>query len=249
MHPRSDWTSTPAANAHPFDPSKVEGVAVHWNGPAVPQSALTDPRSYLEGVRRYHVNTPGWSDIAYNLAADQTGDAWDLRGLAHMSGANGDTDANTRFVAVLAILGQGQEPTEAMLDGIRFAVGMTREKYPHAQAVKTHNQVRPAATACPGPHLTRAVNAGVLQPRQPKEWTDMATRAELREVIDAALASDAFKNSVRLSIEAERQEVVDAVTADITAKLANSGTTLSTSLRNNVRFAVDAELTERNLGG
>lgn len=79
-------------------------------------------------------------------------------------------------------------------------------------------------------------------------WDQMATRSELREVIDAAIDSPAFKNAVRLSLEAERAEIVDAVTADITSKLANTGTTLSTSLRNNVRVAVDAELSERNLG-
>jgi hypothetical protein len=142
----------------------VRGAAIHWNGPAVPRSALTDPRNYLEGVRRYHTSTKGWSDIAYNLAVDQTGDVWVLRGLDHRSAANGGTTVNARYVAVLAILGEGQEPTDAMLAGLRHAAGMVRDRYPHAPAVLGHVDVRPEPTACPGPHLSRAIDRGDLNP-------------------------------------------------------------------------------------
>lgn len=165
VHPRADWTKVPATDAHPLASDYVRGTAIHWNGPPVPVSALTDPRAYLEGVRRYH-RSKSWSDIAYNLAVDQNGDVWVLRGLRHMSAANGDNEVNARYVAVLAIIGQGQKPTLKMLAGLRDVVTMVRAEYPRAMFVKTHNQVRPAATACPGPDLTRAVDAGDLEPRQ-----------------------------------------------------------------------------------
>jgi hypothetical protein len=164
VHPRSDWTGVRAADSNPFTPSEIRGTVIHWNGPAVPRSALTDPRNYLEGVRRYHTSTKGWSDIAYNLAVDQTGDVWVLRGLDHRSAANGGTTVNARYVAVLAILGQGQEPTAAVLAGLRQAAGMVRDRYPHAPAVLGHVDVRPEPTACPGPHLSRAIDRGDLNP-------------------------------------------------------------------------------------
>ena len=164
IHPRSDWTAEPAADAWPLTPAEVEGVVVHYNGPAVPVSALTDPRAYLEAVRRYHTGK-GWSDFAYNLAVDQTGAVWVGRGLRHRSAANGDTDTNRRYVAVLAIVGEGQKPTRAMLAGLRTAVRLTRTAYPKALDIRGHKDVRPGPTACPGPDLTDAIRTGKLEPR------------------------------------------------------------------------------------
>jgi hypothetical protein len=164
VHPRRDWTSVPAANSNPVVRSLLDGVANHWNGPAVPRSAFTDPRSYLEGVRRFHVHDKGWSDIAYNLAVDQTGDIWILRGLDYQSGANGATDVNDRFLAILFILGEGQKPSAQMLAGGREAVAMFRAKYPTATKIVTHHAIRPDPTACPGPDLTRETNAGTFEP-------------------------------------------------------------------------------------
>ena len=164
VHPRKDWTSTKAADAHPFADQYVKGTAVHWNGPTVPKSALSDPRSFLEGVRRFHVNTRKWSDIAYNMAVDQQGGIWVLRGMAHMSGANGDTTTNTKYVACLAIIGEGQAPSKKMLASLGTVVGMVRAEYPRATQVVTHQAIRPGSTACPGPDLIKAVNSRALEP-------------------------------------------------------------------------------------
>ncbi len=167
VHPRTDWTAVKAADAHPFAAMYVKGAAIHWNGPAVPQTALSDPRSFLEGVRRFHTTTRNWSDIAYNFAVDQQGGIWTLRGMRHMSAANGDTTTNTKYVAVYAILGEGQSPSRKMLRSLGEVVGMVRAEYPRATAVVTHQQIRPGSTACPGPHLIRAVDQGTLRPPPP----------------------------------------------------------------------------------
>jgi hypothetical protein len=159
LHPRRDWTSTPATDAHPLDPAAVKGLAVHWNGPPVPEAALTDPRTYLEGVRRFHVTDRGWSDIAYNFAVDQRGDLWVLRGMHHMSAANGDTEVNAQWVAVLAIIGVGQKPSPSLLEGVKQMAAMVRREYPRGGRVTTHQAIRPADTACPGPDLIPWVTA------------------------------------------------------------------------------------------
>ena len=196
LHPRRDWTKTPAANANPVVRSRLRGLAVHWNGPAVPKSAFTDPRSYLEGVRRYHVNTKGWSDIAYNYAVDQTGDVWELRGWGYQSGANGGTRENDEYLAVLCILGQGQKPSDAMLAGVRSAVESFRVRYSTARKIVTHSAIRPDPTACPGPDLTRAVSSGALEPRPipPKENdVELTTKIKVRNP-DGTLATIPYED-------------------------------------------------------
>jgi len=202
LRPRSDWTGTKPANARPFDPELVQGVAVHWNGPSVPNSALTDPRNFLEGVRRFHVDGNGWSDIAYNMAVDQQGDLWVLRGLAHQSGANGDTATNTRWVAVLAVIGQRQEPSPRMIRGLQLAVELVRSRYPRAKRITTHAAIRPEPTACPGPDLIRAVQSGALEP--PREDDDM-TLDELVKALkdDEHPLSRQLRRHVREAVQAE----------------------------------------------
>src|SRR5207253_1145951 len=115
LHQRSEWTSTPAAGS-PWQ-AAPRGVCIHWNGPPVAKA----PALTLAADRRYHVDTKGWADIAYNLAVDQLGDVWIARGLDYRSSANGTSELNHQYVAVLALIGQGQEPTPAMLAGLRAA--------------------------------------------------------------------------------------------------------------------------------
>jgi hypothetical protein len=203
LHPRSDWTTVKAANAHPLNPDVVRGTAVHWNGPAVPASALTDPRAYLEGVRRFHVNGNGWSDIAYNLAVDQTGDLWVLRGLGHMSAANGDTEQNTKWLAVLCIIGQGQTPSARMLAGLAAAVELVRDRYPNARGITTHAAIRPEPTACPGPDLKAAVASGLTTPEDDVTEADKDDIA--RKVVDLLFGTRAagLRNQIRLALDEE----------------------------------------------
>jgi hypothetical protein len=193
IRPRSDWTSTTSGCTTEFVPSEVDGVAVHWNGTWVTLS----PDAQLRADRNFHVNTRGWCDIAYNLAVDQNGDVWVCRGLDLRSSANGSLDSNRRYVAVVALLGQNadgsavQVPTPAMLDGLRKAVEIVRWKYPQATEIKTHNDVRPSATACPGPHLTAAVHNGALNPETSDmteaQYQDLLTRvADIEAIVKGA---------------------------------------------------------------
>lgn len=180
MLPRSAWTSAPASRGALL--VAPVGVAVHWNGPPVSAAAYRGDRAavaaYLEAVRRLHTRTNGWSDIAYQAAVDSEGRLWTLRGWRRCSAANGDVIPNRRWGAILAVLGQGQEPTDAMLDGLRDAVDLFRQVHPRALQIATHNQVRPHPTACPGPHLSRAVVTGQLEPFANRE-DDTMTPAEL----------------------------------------------------------------------
>lgn len=115
-------------------------------------------------MRRYHVKNNGWSDIAYNLAVDNAGRIWDLRGLGHLSAANGDEDVNMKYLAIVALIGEGQKPTPEMLIGIRKAVRMCRIRYPRrCKEIVGHRDIRPEPTTCPGRRLYAEIGAGTFR--------------------------------------------------------------------------------------
>lgn len=161
-HPRSAWTSTASGATTLLVPAEVDGVAVHHHG-GDPIAPARVPAA-LRGWRTYHVDGRGWDDVAYNVAVDQAGGVWDLRGLRRRSAANGAEDPNRRFVAVLAILGNRETPTVEMVQGIRAVVEDVRQLYRGADAVRTHAQVRPSPTECPGAYLTKLATTGQLAP-------------------------------------------------------------------------------------
>jgi hypothetical protein len=198
---RSDWTPIPAANAHKFVPSEVDGVAIHYNGPPVSKAALTDPRAFLRGILRFHKAAPrSWSDIAYNLAVDQRGNVWDLRGLRHRSGANGDEAVNRRYVAVYCVIGKGQKPSPEMLAGVRDAVAMVRAVYPHAREIKGHRDIRHGGTECPGSDLYAALKAGAFKPQPAvKELLEMKLTDKI--TIPARYDSNDTDQDVEVTVE------------------------------------------------
>lgn len=167
---RADWTSHgPARPLTALEASQVVGMSIHWPGTTGP---IGDPGARriagrLEGYRAFHTDPEpvgrGWSDIAYNLAADQAGRIWPLRGTAWRSAANGDQATNQRYVAVLALVGPGEQPTPALCEALRV---IRREhiltRYPGARNVVGHRDVRPDPTDCPGDILERLIKAGTF---------------------------------------------------------------------------------------
>src|SRR6266542_3002954 len=118
--PRSAWGARESRGGVALVASDIDGDALHWPGMANPIDAAGDigmrrVASALRGWQNYHMDVRGWSDIAYQIAIDQAGRAWTLRGLTTRSAANGDVDTNTRFGAVLLVLAPGEDPSRAMV--------------------------------------------------------------------------------------------------------------------------------------
>jgi hypothetical protein len=159
---RRTWTSSAPGGA-PVPPGApgIEGVAIHW--PGTPRHSYWSTESKMASsfvsIRNYHM-MQGSSDIQYNLAVTRFG-VYELRGLANRSGANGSTGANKTNYSVLVLVGINDSPSEVeMLDPhIREALRLCNAYAGRNLAVRTHNDVRPTPTACPGELLTAWVRS------------------------------------------------------------------------------------------
>ena len=201
--PRSAWGArAPKEGPGLLTPSRVRGVAIHWPGSGETDSFDNDREvaDALRGWQAFHMDGRGWSDIAYQVAVSQDGDVWSLRGLREQSGANGCTEANETYVAVLLILIAGEEPSEAMKASVRDVVSDVRTIYgDDASEIKPHSVVRrvcaTGGTDCPGPAAIAAIVRGDFEPwaqptpeENPLSGVDAADAALIGKAVADALA-------------------------------------------------------------
>jgi hypothetical protein len=147
---RSEWGGRAPEARYRLDPLRVEGVALHWPGITKPIHAVPDVMAALRSWQRMHMDTNGWSDIAYQIAVDQAGNTYGLRGLRYRSGANGDADVNLRFGAFLLVVATRETPTPALIKTVRARVTAHRNLFPSSRRIVGHRDIRPEPTACPG---------------------------------------------------------------------------------------------------
>ena len=215
--PRSAWNARPP-NGGPgnLTVSRVEGAVIHWPGTGSTKVIHTKAAvaSALRGWQDYHMDTRGWSDIAYQVAVDQAGRAWTLRGLRTQSGANGDADVNERYGAVLLILVTGEQPSAAMKATTRAVIADFRKLYPHGTAIRPHSAVRPEPTDCPGDPARAAIARGDFNPGH-SEDDDMtpAQMQELKNFIEAR--SQAYALWVHKQLRRDLTAVAKAYALDI----------------------------------
>lgn len=172
--PRSRWTNT-TSNAPAARSSELVGVALHYPGQAgtigTESEAATAKR--LEGYRRQHVHGNGWKDIAYNVAVDQRGNVWTLRGVSRQSGANGTSAANRSRGAILLLLGNSESPSRAMIDGVLYAARLWDVRFKGIQYMNPHSRF--VQTACPGAKVRALLNDGhtFYMANARKRWPDV----------------------------------------------------------------------------
>lgn len=165
---RKWWGARPPKARTKLNPANVVGIALHWPAMKLPITTTEGVRSALKAWQSYHMDGRDWSDIAYQEAIDQRGNSYQLRGLRAQSAANGDTDVNERYGALLLILGPDEEPSEAMIRTVQRRIRRHRRIFPNSRRIVGHGQIRPEPTECPGPHIQRAIDRGVFDPT-PKE--------------------------------------------------------------------------------
>lgn len=241
--PRSAWNArTPRPGPGRLTASRVEGVTLHWPGMGDRHIASkASVASALRGWQDYHMDGRDWSDIAYQVAVDQAGRAWMLRGLANQSGANGDNDVNERYGAILLVVGTGEDPTPELIATTRAVIADFRALYPHGTAIKPHSAVRPEPTDCPGDQVRALITHGAFEPGAPAPTTNQedemtpAQMTELKNFIEArtqayAVANNTYTRQVlstaTKAILSELEHVDDQTAAQVEARLTDDFTKL-----------------------
>lgn len=161
--PRKLWGAR-RRRRHPgtLDPAHVVGVALHWPAMTTPVRGRRNVSRALRNWQTYHMDHHKWSDIAYQFAVDQDGHRYNLRGLKHVSAANGNTDVNRRYGAILLVLADGETPTPKMIRNTRRLVKRHRRIFKRSRHVVGHGDIRPGGTACPGPAVNRLIRDGAF---------------------------------------------------------------------------------------
>jgi len=162
---RTEWG---ARDARPgpgrLTPGRVRGVALHWPGMGGRLDTVPEVMAALRSWQTYHMDTHGWSDIAYQEAIDQLGNSYRLRGLRTQSGANGGTEQNETHGALLLVVAIGEQPSRAMIATTRRRIARFRELYPKGRRILGHQDIRPEPTSCPGPAVMGLIHAGRFRP-------------------------------------------------------------------------------------
>ena len=154
---RAAWGARPPSgpgnqlNAHP------NGSAVHWEGTQMGNPPHGECDDQVRAIQRYHMDTNGWSDIAYSIVVCVHGYEYEGRGEGKGSAANGSSSANAAWYAVCAMVGPGDPQPAALLDGIASATSRCRG-WGAGGDVVGHRDLY--ATACPGDALYAQVHAG-----------------------------------------------------------------------------------------
>lgn len=170
---RAEWGARPPEARYELDPDQVNGVALHWPGVPNPLRNVAQVKAALRGWQNLHMDTDtiaegGASDIAYQIAIDNRGNTYQLRGLRHRSGANGGTDVNLDYGAFLLVLAAGEQPSAALVATVQNRIQRFRHIFPRGLQIVGHQDVRPEPTACPGPLVMSLIRRGVFEPKEPK---------------------------------------------------------------------------------
>ncbi|KKL18404.1 hypothetical protein LCGC14_2475840, partial [marine sediment metagenome] len=69
-------------------------VVVHWGGAPGPPITKAGERRLLRGWQRFHIESRGWRDIAYNYAVGNSGTLYRLRGWNPSGATSGDFEGD-----------------------------------------------------------------------------------------------------------------------------------------------------------
>lgn len=129
------------------------GSTVHYAGGDQNVSPLLSGHTRCinlwRGYQRYHMDSRGFVDIAYNGGFCQHGYVFAGRGLGIRSAANGTNSGNYRFYAWCWIGGAGETPTKLALQALAWLVFNARAAGSAGMRVVPHSFHK--STGCPGP--------------------------------------------------------------------------------------------------
>lgn len=136
----------------------------HWNGPTLTvggQSTWDHSKcaSLVRGIQNFHMDSRGWSDIAYNFLVCPHGYVFEGRGLNVINGANGTNTGNKTSHAICTLAGEGNPFPDSEKQAYRDAVGYISAHTRAPNDCIGHRDHK--ATACPGDERYHWVHAGM----------------------------------------------------------------------------------------
>ncbi len=185
---RADWgAAKPTRSMARLDPKRVRYWTLHFDGSGA--LGLRDLRALMRAFQRYHQQTRGFADIAYNSGAGQSGDRAEGRG-AYVGG-HLLASQNAESWGCIAAIGATEVPTPALLAALREDYEAACRWAGRRLVPRGHTQWPDANKACPGTHLVRFLATLTLPPTSPASTTQedflMAlTDSEQRRILDAA---------------------------------------------------------------
>lgn len=173
IHPRSDWGARAPTSRRKVT-NLTNGWFWHWLGVGFPKSSSDE--QILQSIQRYHMDTKGWTDVAYSFAVGRDAEAYELRGW-DISGGH-TRGYNSTSMAICFLIGEGESPTPEMF---RTAWAIMAER-PEVTRLRAHRDV--GTTSCPGDEI-----AAEIINQTYKEDEDMAksyTQAEAEGIVKRA---------------------------------------------------------------
>lgn len=153
---RSQWGAAPPKRASRKD-DPGNGMAVHHLGDGLPaRTSLESAMATLRSVQQGHLNhaTENYSDIAYNMAVDQLGNIYELRGMDVEGGATYGANDTVRAVLWLGD-SDVSTPTVAALQAIAavYQTAVAKGHLINGASIGGHKDW--SSTGCPGERLYR----------------------------------------------------------------------------------------------
>jgi len=151
IHTRAEWGAAPIKGD--YDPMlPVTRVCVHHSALAAHVMSQAEVASELRRLQASHQQK--WADLGYHFVIDPSGGIWEGRNL-RWQGAHEGVGLNQGSIGIclLGNFDEGPAPAaqlgslKTLLDAIRARWSLT------AADIKTHREVRPEPTACPGARL------------------------------------------------------------------------------------------------
>lgn len=129
----------------------------------------------LRAIQRYHQDTRGWKDIAYNFLIDDDGTIYEGRGAMIADGATTGRGGKSHSICLLGNF-EKRSPTGA---AVRSWIALGQHGVANGWWVpfgRPHREAPGANTACPGDHMVElipAVNNALRNPIHPPQQEEL----------------------------------------------------------------------------
>ncbi|MDQ0989480.1 peptidoglycan-binding domain-containing protein [Streptomyces sp. V3I7] len=161
---RAQWGArAPLSVSNNITPAEGGVVVHHVDAVKVAKTNHADCAGQVRGIQNFHMDSNGWSDIAYSHLACVHGYLFEGRGEHVRTAAQGTTQGNDDWYAVCALTGGTSTNydtiTAALIDAIRYGISRLRVSGGAAQAITGHRDHH--STDCPGNLYSRVLSGEV----------------------------------------------------------------------------------------